>query len=60
MAARRRNRTSVIDEVTRVRRDRHGPAEETYIAGARPISKSDLIIDNNDYLRPKIVPSVSD
>jgi hypothetical protein len=26
----------------------------------RPIPKSDLIIDNNDYSRPKILPSVSD
>jgi uridine kinase len=49
-----------IDEATRVRRDRYGPAEEIYIAEVRPISKSDLIIDNNDYSRPKILPSVSD
>ena len=48
-----------IDEATRVRRDRYGPAEEIYIAEVRPISKSDLIIDNNDYSRPKILPSVS-
>jgi uridine kinase len=49
-----------IDEATRVRRDRYGPAEEIYIAEVRPISKSDLIIDNNDYSLPKILPSVSD
>jgi uridine kinase len=49
-----------IDEATRVRRDRYGPAEEIYIAEVRPIPKSDLIIDNNDYSRPKILPSVSD
>jgi len=49
-----------IDEATRVRRDRYGPAEEIYIAEVRPISKSDLIIDNNDCSRPKIRPSVSD
>src|SRR5271169_2054688 len=48
-----------IDEATRVRRDRYGPAEEIYIAEVRPISKSDLIIDNNDFPRPKILPSVS-
>jgi uridine kinase len=49
-----------IDEATRVRRDRYGPAGEIYIAEVRPIPKSDLIIDNNDYSRPKILPSVSD
>ena len=49
-----------IDEATRVRRDRYGPAEEIYIAEVRPISISDLIIDNNDYAHPKILPSVSD
>jgi len=46
-----------IDEATRVRRDRYGPAEEIYIAEVRPMSKSDLIIDNNDYGRPNIIPS---
>jgi len=49
-----------IDEATRVRRDRYGPAEEIYIAEVRPIAKSDLIIDNNDYACPMILPSVSD
>jgi len=49
-----------MDEATRVRRDRYGPAEEIYIGEVRPISKSDLIIDNNDYSRPKILPSLSD
>jgi len=49
-----------IDEATRVRRDRYGPAEEIYIAEVRPRSKSDLIIDNNDYSRPTILPTVSD
>jgi len=49
-----------IDEATRVRRDRYGPAEEIYIAEVHPISKSDLIIDNNDYSCPMILPSVSD
>jgi uridine kinase len=48
-----------IDEATRVRRDRYGPAEELYVAEVRPISKSDLIIDNNEYSHPKILPSVS-
>ncbi|MHB8380100.1 MAG: nucleoside/nucleotide kinase family protein [Acidimicrobiales bacterium] len=49
-----------IDEATRVRRDRYGPAEEIYIDAVRPTSKSDLIIDNNDFSRPKILPAVSD
>jgi len=52
--------TEGIDEATRVRRDRYGPAEEIYIAEVHPISKSDLIIDNNDYSCPLILPSVSD
>jgi uridine kinase len=46
-----------VDEATRVRRDRYGPAEEIYFAEVHPISKSDLIIDNNDLSRPKILPS---
>jgi uridine kinase len=49
-----------VDEATRVRRDRYGPAEEIYIAEVRPLSRSDLIIDNNDCSRPRILPSVSD
>jgi uridine kinase len=48
------------DEATRVRRDRYGPAEEIYIAEVDPISKSNLIIDNNDYSGPMIQPSVPD
>jgi uridine kinase len=46
-----------IDEATRVRRDRYGPAEEIYIAEVRPMSRCDLVIDNNDYSRPKILGS---
>ena len=45
-----------IDEATRVRRERYGPAEEIYISEVRPIFKADLIIDNNDYSRPKVLP----
>ena len=45
-----------IAEATRVRRERYGPAEEIYISEVRPIFKADLIIDNNDYARPKILP----
>ena len=52
--------TEGIDEATRVRRDRYGPAEELYIAEVRPLSRSNLIIDNNDYSRPRILPSASD
>jgi uridine kinase len=49
-----------IEEATRVRRARYEPAERIYIAEVSPISKSDLVIDNNDYSRPKILPSTSD
>jgi uridine kinase len=52
--------TEGIDEATRVRRDRYGPAKDIYIAEARPLSKADLVIDNNDYPRPKILRSVLD
>jgi uridine kinase len=52
--------TEGVVEATRVRRERYGPAEEIYIAEVRPISRADLIIDNNDLLRPSIQPSVSD
>jgi uridine kinase len=48
-----------IDEATRVRRERYGPAEEIYIAEVRPRSKSNLIIDNNNFSRPRVLPSVS-
>lgn len=44
-----------IVEATRVRRDRYGPAEEIYLAEVNPTSKSDLIIDNNDFSRPMIL-----
>ena len=49
-----------FDEATSVRRDRYGPAEEIYVAEVHPVSKSDLIIDNNDYFRPTILPSIQD
>ena len=44
-----------IEEATRVRRDRYGPAEEIYIAEVCPAGKSDLVIDNNDLSQPKIL-----
>ena len=49
-----------IDEATRVRRDRYGPAETIYIAEVRPMSKCDLIIDNNNFIHPMIIHSVAD
>jgi uridine kinase len=49
-----------IEEATRVRRDRYGPAEELYIAEVRPTSEADLIIDNNDYARPRILAHLAD
>ena len=49
-----------VDEATRLRRDRHGPAEEIYIAEVRPKSRADLIIDNDDHAHPRILPRDSD
>jgi uridine kinase len=49
-----------LEEATRVRRDRYGPAEEIYIAEVHPLSKCDLIVDNNDYSHLKILPSRTD
>ena len=48
-----------IEEATRVRRDRYGPAEEIYLAEVDPVTKADLVVDNNDFSSPRIVPSVS-
>ena len=45
------------EEATRVRRDRYGPAEELYLAEVDPVTKADLVVDNNDFSRPRIVPS---
>lgn len=46
-----------LEEATRVRRDRYGPAEELYLAEVDPVSRSDLVIDNNDYANPRVLPS---
>jgi uridine kinase len=48
-----------LEEATKVRRDRYGPAEELYLAEVHPISRADLIIDNNSYERPRILPSAN-
>jgi len=48
-----------VEEATRVRRDRYGPAEEIYLAEVGPVSKADLVIDNNDFSSPRMLPSVS-
>ena len=48
-----------IDEATRVRRDRYGPAEEIYLAEVSPVTKADLVVDNNEFSSPRILPSVS-
>jgi uridine kinase len=44
-----------IEEATSVRRDRYGPAEEIYIAETDPVSRADLVIDNDDFANPRII-----
>jgi len=45
-----------VEEATRVRRERYGPAEAIYVAEVAPRAKVDLVIDNNDLSNPRIVP----
>jgi len=48
-----------IEEATSVHRDRYRPAVEIYIAEEDPVSKADLVIDNNDLANPRIMRSGS-
>jgi len=42
-------------EALRVRRDRYQPAEEIYLSEVRPRDAADLVIDNADLARPRII-----
>ncbi len=43
------------EEATRLHRDRYHPAETIYLAEVRPQAMADLIIDNRDFKRPRIL-----
>jgi uridine kinase len=45
-----------VVEATRVRRDRYSPAEAIYVTEVDPLSKADIVIDNNDLGDPRVVP----
>jgi uridine kinase len=42
-------------EATRLHRDRYHAAEMIYLAEVRPQAMADLIIDNHDFTRPRIL-----
>lgn len=44
-----------LEEATRVHQDRYHPAEMIYLAEVGPRSLADLIIDNRDFARPRIL-----
>jgi uridine kinase len=44
-----------IDEATRVHRDRYQAAVKIHLAEARPQDRADVIIDNRDLARPRIL-----
>jgi len=43
-------------EATRLHRHRYHPAETIYLAEVRPQALADLIIDNRDFTRPRLLP----
>jgi uridine kinase len=45
-------------EATRLHRDRYHAAETIYLAEVRPQALADLIIDNRDFTRPRILDTV--
>ena len=44
-----------IEEATRVHRDRYHVAEQIYLAEVRPLDLADVIVDNQDFARPRII-----
>lgn len=44
-----------IDGAARLHRDRYHEAELLYISEVGPVAKADVVIDNNDFARPRIV-----
>lgn len=47
--------TEGLAEATEVHRDRYHGAEQIYLAEADPRARADLVIDNEDFARPRIV-----
>jgi uridine kinase len=47
--------TEGVEEATRVHRDRYYAAELVYLAEADPKAIADLVIDNRDFTRPRIL-----
>ena len=45
-----------IAEATRVHRDRYGVAARIYIAEVNPRALADIVIDNSDFRRPRVLP----
>ena len=44
-----------LDEATRLHRDRYHAAETIYLTEVHPQAAADIIIDNRDYARPRIL-----
>jgi uridine kinase len=44
-----------IEEATRVHRDRYGEAERIYLAEVNPRALADVVIDNTDFRRPRVL-----
>jgi uridine kinase len=44
-----------LDGATRVHRDRYHVAEQIYLAEVRPLDLADVIVDNRDFGRPRII-----
>jgi uridine kinase len=44
-----------VDGATRVHRDRYHVAESLYVAEVGPIALADIVIDNEDFARPRIL-----
>lgn len=44
-----------LAEATRVHRDRYHLAEQIYLAEVHPLDLADVIVDNRDFVRPRII-----
>jgi uridine kinase len=52
--ARDTHREGGVEAATRLRRDRYHAAELIYLAEADPLSRADLVIDNEDVAAPRV------
>lgn len=46
-----------VDAATALHRDRYHAAEAIYLAEVDPLSRADVIVDNRDFARPRIIPA---